>query len=224
MPFPPAGNPLYVVLMVAGIALGAMFWLRHSSSDPALPFIYFGGLAFAFLGAKLAFLFAEGWLHVDDPNRWTIWLSGKSVMGALPGGWLGVEVIKRVIGYHKITGDRFASILPVPLILGRVGCLSAGCCGGISCSSGRWPAVPVEIGFQVLALALLAGMRRSKCWPGQHFHLYLIGYGTFRFAHEFLRSTPKPFWGLSGYQIIALGTAMAAAIAFRVRARRQLPV
>ncbi len=52
-----------------------------------------------------------------------------------------------------------------------------------------------------------------------HFQLYLIGYGLFRFGHEFLRDTPKPFAGLSGYQILALATAGAALIAFRARAR-----
>jgi phosphatidylglycerol:prolipoprotein diacylglycerol transferase len=54
--------------------------------------------------------------------------------------------------------------------------------------------------------------------PGQHFHLYLIAYGLFRFAHEFLRATPKAFGGLSGYQLIALATAITAAIAYRRRA------
>ena len=53
--------------------------------------------------------------------------------------------------------------------------------------------------------------------PGQHFHLYLIAYGLFRFAHEFLCATPKPFAGLSRYQIIALGTAVAAAVAYHRR-------
>jgi phosphatidylglycerol:prolipoprotein diacylglycerol transferase len=52
---------------------------------------------------------------------------------------------------------------------------------------------------------------------GQHFHLYLIAYGIFRFLHEFLRDTPKPFFNLSGYQIIALATALASCIAFYKR-------
>ena len=31
-----------------------------------------------------------------------------------------------------------------------------------------------------------------------------MGYGAFRFAHEFLRSTPRIAGSLSGYQIAAL--------------------
>jgi hypothetical protein len=33
-------------------------------------------------------------------------------------------------------------------------------------------------------------MRQNRILSGQLFHLYLIGYGAFRFSHEFLRATP----------------------------------
>jgi phosphatidylglycerol:prolipoprotein diacylglycerol transferase len=214
------GSPLYLLMLVIGIACGFAYWFREAKRDSRVLIIYAVGLASAFLGAKLAFLFAEGWLHFNDPNRWLVWLSGKSIMGALPGGWIGVEIAKKVLGYTETTGDRFAMLLPVPLMLGRIGCLSAGCCGGIVCSFGRWPAVPVEIAFQVLALTALVVMRRKHWQVGQHFYLYLIAYGLFRFGHEFLRGTPKPFAGLSGYQIIGLATAMAAMMAYRRRAQR----
>lgn len=212
------GSPYYALFMLVGMAIGAVYWIRAAKTDARLPIIYFCGLACAMLGAKLTFLLAEGWLHIHDPNRWQIWLSGKSVMGALPGGWIGVELAKRMLGYTSSTGDRFAMLLPVPLILGRIGCLSAGCCGGVICSFGRWPAVPAEMAFQGAAMAFLFIMRRRNWQTGQHFHLYLIGYGLFRFAHEFLRATPKPFLGLSGYQLIAMATAFAALMAYRSRA------
>lgn len=212
------GSSLYTALMFVGICIGAAYWFRESKKDRRVVLIYAAGLAGAFGGAKLAFLLAEGWLHFDDPNRWAVWLSGKSVIGALPGGWLAVEAAKRVLGYRKITGDRFAMLLPLPFILGRIGCLTAGCCGGITCGIVRWPSVPVEMGFQALAMFGLWIMRRNDWQTGQHFHLYLIAYGLFRFFHEFLRMTPKLLWGISGYQIIALLTAMAAVAAYRKRA------
>lgn len=221
LPVTPTGSPIYALMLLLGIAWGAVYWFRESKRDGRVALIYGAGLAGAFAGAKLAFLFAEGWLHFDDPNRWVIWLSGKSIMGALPAGWAAVEIAKKALGYRETTGDRFAMLMPVPLILGRIGCLNAGCCGGIVCSFGRWPSVPVEIGFQVIAMVVFWVLRRKHLQTGQHFHLYLIGYGLFRFAHEFLRGTPKPFWGLSGYQIIALGTAFAAAVAYRRRGRWQ---
>jgi phosphatidylglycerol:prolipoprotein diacylglycerol transferase len=218
LPLSPAGSPIYALMLLSGIAWGAVYWFRESKKDGRVAMIYAAGLAGAFIGAKLAFLFAEGWLSWHDPDRWLIWLSGKSVMGALPGGWIGVEIAKNALGYRQTTGDRFAILLPIPLILGRIGCLHAGCCGGIVCSFGRWPSVPVEIGFQVVALAALWLLQWKQWQAGQHFHLYLIAYGLFRFSHEFLRATPKPFSGISGYQIIALATALAAAVAYRRRA------
>ena len=84
-------------------------------------------------------------------------------------------------------------------------------------SFGKWPAVGVEIGFQVAALVALLVLKARHWQTGQHFHLYLMAYGLFRFAHEFLRATPKPFAGLSGYQLIALAMALAAALAYRQR-------
>lgn len=220
----PTGSPIYAMMLLLGIAWGAVYWFRESKKDGRVALIYAAGLAGAFAGAKLAFLLSEGWLHFHDPNRWVIWLSGKSIMGALPGGWIGVEISKKVLGYGETTGDRFAMLLPVPLILGRLGCLSAGCCGGIECSFGRWPTVEVEIGFQVVAMIGLWVMRRKRWLTGQHFHVYLICYGLFRFIHEFMRATPKPFFGLSGYQLLGLMTAIAAAVAYRQRNRQRLPI
>jgi len=217
------GSPLYSALLIVGILIGAVYWVRVSKNDTRLPVIYIGGIVGAFIGAKLAFLFAEGWMYFDHPERIPILLSGKSIIGALPGGWAGVEITKKIMGYRAITGDRFATILPVPLILGRFGCLHAGCCGGITCSFGKWPAVPVEISFQIIAILVLSQMRKRSILPGQHFHLYLIAYGLFRFLHEFMRATPKPFIGLSGYQIIALLLVIAASLAFMAR-RKQLSV
>ena len=220
----PTGSPIYALMLLFGIAWGAVYWFRESKKDGRVALIYAAGLAGAFAGAKVAFLLSEGWLHFHDPNRWMIWLSGKSIMGALPGGWIGVEIAKKVLGYREATGDRFAMLLPVPLILGRIGCLSAGCCGGIECSFGRWPSVPVEIGFQGVAMLCLWVMRRKHWLAGQHFHVYLIAYGLFRFGHEFMRATPKPFFGLSGYQLVGIATAIAAVVAYRVRdLRKPLP-
>lgn len=213
----PAGSPVYLAMMVIGIGIGVVYWSRQAKNDPSLPLIYFGGLVGAFLGAKIAFLVSEAWLFTDHPERWLIWLSGKSITGALPGGWAGVEVMKRIVGYPGITGDRFAVLIPIPLALGRVGCLHAGCCQGNDVCGFTWPSIPVEIGFQLLALCILFTLKRRHLFQGQLFHLYLIAYGLFRFAHEFLRDTPKPFLGFSGYQIISLLLALAASIAFAHR-------
>jgi len=209
---PQLGSPVYLALLLLGIGIGAVYWHRQARHDPRLLLVYAGGLAGAFLGAKLAYLGAEGWLLRDHPQRWLLWAAGKSVIGALPGGWLGVEAAKRVVGLHTSTGDRFVMLLPPTLFLGRIGCWSAGCCRGVVLDhGGRWPAVPVEMGFQVLAGIVLWWWTRRGWFRDCRFFAYLVAYGLFRFAHEFLRDTPKPFFGFSGYQLIALATAAAAA-------------
>ena len=193
--------------MLVAILLSAAYWIRVSRSDYRLPIIFMIALASAFLGAKLAYLAAEGWLHTGS-DRWMHWLTGKSITGALLGGYFGVEYGKRLLGYTRVTGDRFALIVPIGIIVGRFGCLSHGCCQGLYLDTMgmhfHWPAVPVEIGFNAAAVAVFLWMEKRNIQTYQHFHLYLMGYGLFRFLHEFLRATPKPFFLLSGYQIIAL--------------------
>ena len=80
----------------------------------------------------------------------------------------------------------------------------------------RWPAVPVEIGFNALMLATFLLLRRvaSPALRGQHFHVYLMAYGTFRFFHEFLRATPRLSHGLTGYQLAALAVATLGAAGY----------
>jgi phosphatidylglycerol:prolipoprotein diacylglycerol transferase len=153
------------------------------------------------------------------------------VLGALAGGYGGVEWVKRIMKYPQATGDLFASVAPVGIILGRIGCLLQGCCLGAVCEHAawwtlddrhghpRWPAVPAEIGFNVTALAAFAVLRARRILPGQHFHLYLIGYGAFRFGHEFWRDTPRIALGLSGYHFASLALVGFAAWRFRQRSR-----
>lgn len=212
MHLPQPSGPLYGVLMLVAVLMSAAYWFRVSRSDYRLPIIFMIALAGAFLGAKLAYLAAEGWLHTGE-DRWLHWLTGKSITGALLGGYAGVEAAKKLLGYTRVTGDRFALIVPVGIIVGRLGCLGHGCCRGV----GNWPAVPVEIAFNLTAVVVLLWMRRKNIQTHQHFHLYLIGYGTFRFLHEFMRATPKLFFNLSGYQLVSLLMVAVGAMAWKRR-------
>ena len=208
--------------MLLAILLSAVYWIKHSRTDPQLPLIYLFGLGCAFLGAKAAYMISEGWMHTGD-DRWLHWLAGKSVTGALIGGFLGVEICKKHLDYRQITGDRFALIVPIALILGRLGCLSQGCCQGVSLHifghQAQWPAVQVEIGFNLIAILIFYIFRKKNQFTHQHFHLYLIAYGTFRFAHEFLRATPKPIGYFSGYQLISCFMIVLGIVAYKRRSR-----
>ena len=217
-------------MMLMGIAITLVFWARLAKRDDRLLLIYMAGLAGAFLGAKIVYILAEGWLYFGKPYMWLMLATGKSIVGALLGGYAAVELAKHLLNYRSTTGDWFAMTVPLGVMLGRVGCLLHGCCLGTVCEPAwytirdiegtpRWPAVPVEFAFNALALFVFFILRRKKILTGQHFHLYLIGYGVFRFLHEFMRDTPRILGGLSGYQIASLAVVALGIIGFERRRR-----
>ncbi len=222
----------YSWLLLAGIAVSIIVWTRIAKRDERLLLIYVAALVGAFLGAKIVYLLAEGWLDWNQPNRWLRLATGKTIIGGLLGGYVAVELAKKFVGYKSATGDWFALIAPVGIIIGRVGCLLHGCCLGHVCQPNwftlsdaegiaRWPAVPLEIAFNLVALLAALALRWRRLLPGQHFHLYLIAYGIFRFAHEFIRETPRVVGPLSGYAIAALVTAGWGLCAYLRRARHR---
>lgn len=223
----------YPVFLLAGIALSLFTWRRLAKKDPRLTVIYASALVCAFAGAKLAYLSAEGWLWWDRPERWMAWLTGKSILGALLGGYAGVEAAKRLTGYDRPTGDLFAIIAPLGILIGRIGCLMHGCCAGVVCrpawftitgpdGNPRWPAVPAEMAFNALALGMALILRSRHLLPGQHFHLYLMACGLFRFFHEFLRETPRVAGIFSGYQLVSLAVFGLGAWGFVRRRHRNV--
>lgn len=263
---PTSAPPYYGWLMLAGIALSLVFWRRLARRDDRLLLVYLGALLGAFLGAKVVYLLAEGWQDLGQPDMWRRLATGKTVLGALLGGYAGVEIAKKLVGYRSATGDWFATIAPAGIVTGRIGCLLHGCCLGEVCErSGwwtlddragipRWPAVPVEIAFNVAAIVVFGllrnvgqASRRSRmtasletsgiqedrktgetpvlhCRPllaGQHFHLYLVAYGMFRFVHEFWRATPRVLGPFTGYQIAALAVSGLGVWGFVKRSRER---
>jgi phosphatidylglycerol:prolipoprotein diacylglycerol transferase len=223
--------PAYGFLMLAGIFVSVILWSRVARRDERLVLIYVAALAGAFLGAKIVYLAAEGWLHWHDSDRWTVLATGKSITGALLGGYAAVEAAKRLVGYKESTGDWFALIAPLGIMLGRVGCILHGCCLGEICApawftmndaagAARWPAALMELLFNAFMLGVVLLLRWRKILPGQHFHIYLMAYGLFRCLHEFLRDTPRVLGPFSGYQIAALAVAVLGAVGFF---RRQRP-
>jgi phosphatidylglycerol---prolipoprotein diacylglyceryl transferase len=232
MTLPYLHSTAYGWLMLTGIIVSITFWSRVARRDERLVLIYIAALISAFIGAKLVYLGAEGWLHWHDANRWVVLATGKSITGALLGGYLGVEIAKRLLKYNAVTGDWFAVIVPIGVMIGRIGCMINGCCLGKICDPNwftindthgipRWPASQVEFLFNAVMLGVILLLRWGKVARGQLFHIYLIAYGTFRFFHEFLRDTPRLFGPISGYQIASLALVLLGIIGFALRQNRQ---
>ena len=141
------------------------------------------------------------------------------------------------LGYPLPPNDRFAAVLPFTFAIGRLGCLLHGCCRGIPydgwCAirygDGIWrhPAPAYEMAFDLAIGILFVWMVYKRIARGKLFLIFLISYGLFRFATEFIRETPKLYGGiLSGYQVLACVTAALGLIGWirQTVSSRQLAV
>lgn len=199
----------YVIAILVTLPL----WLRLIRRDKQLVLLYVAGLLGAMIGGKICYVSVEGFSDWQQPDRLLRLLAGKSILGALVGGFITVELVKKLHGIERVTGDFFAVVVPLGIAIGRTGCIINGCCQGIN----GWPAPQVEMGFNLLFAAIAFAFRPRL--RGQWFHVYLISYGLFRFFHEFVRATPKCCIGIGGYQIWSLLLAALGLIAFELRRR-----
>ena len=204
----------YGLLTFSGIAVSAFLWSRMIRQRTEMVVLYVFGLLGALLGAKVGFVLAELPFILHDNDFLAQLLAGKTVLGALMGGYAGVESGKKLISFTAPTGDTFALVVPASLVLGRLGCVLHGCCGGVVCEPAwwtmldgtglsRWPAPWTEAAFNAFTAAVLFALWRRQYLRGQLFHVYLMSYGLFRFAHEFLRESHRITAWLSPYQMLA---------------------
>ena len=169
-------------------------------------------------------------------NPFSDWLallySGRSIVGALLFGFLAAEIAKPMMGYRRPPNDRFAILLPFSIAMGRVGCWFAGCCLGLPIQS--WPGVdanklqhlhPIplyEIAFHLTIGSTLVYLYRKGQFKGQLFAVFMVAYGTFRYASETLRVTEKAFFGLSAYQWFAAALILAGMVSYTARRPERL--
>ncbi|MDX1450539.1 MAG: prolipoprotein diacylglyceryl transferase, partial [Acidimicrobiia bacterium] len=198
----------------------------------------------ALIGGGIFAKISTAWQFVGDADSLAnLYLyGGRSVLGGLAGAYLGAEVTKRIVGYRRSTGDLFAPAVAAAMAVGRVGCflteqvgtatslpwgmtVSAEAAATIpncpQCANGvaMHPSFLYEIAFHVVAFAVLWRNRGRLAEEGASFKLYLLGYGVFRFAVEFVRGNPIMAGGLTGSQIFLLITLpfLAAYVARRWR-------
>jgi phosphatidylglycerol:prolipoprotein diacylglycerol transferase len=199
------------------------------TADPGYRFVGAGCLVGAVVGAKLGMLM---YLPLNDMSLlWSeatsLRFDGKTVVGALAGGYAAGELTKKLAGVRFSTGDALAVALPAGQAIGRLGCFFAGCCYGTPCDL-PWAVHghgalrhPVPLYEAVLDLALavtLFAIRKTPRPPGRLFRYYLIGYGVIRFGLETLRGEPQRSLGpLSATQWVCLVAIGVLAISLQRR-------
>jgi phosphatidylglycerol---prolipoprotein diacylglyceryl transferase len=101
--------------------------LRRRAGDTVIVPYRWATLSCAAAGAALG---ARGLAWLADPQATydlqSILLGGKTIVGGLIGGLIGVELVKRAMGIRRSTGDLYAPALAVAIAVGRIGCLLTG--------------------------------------------------------------------------------------------------
>ena len=166
----------------------------------------------AVIGSRVLFWLEDpaatsGYLHQP-----AILFGGKTVVGALLGGWVAVEIVKRRIGVREATGDLFAVPLAAGMAIGRIGCFLSGLPDGTYGSATRlpWgvdlgdgiarhPVALYESAFMLLLAASLVRLR-TRLRRGEAFKLFMVSYLAFRLAADGLKPGVPLAFGLTAIQ------------------------
>lgn len=202
-------------LMLEALSYGAgsaLYWLAPTSLRTApgqnMPLeqrlaVLAGAACGALLGSRALYL-AQYW-HSLPPLSLAVIAGGKTIVGGLLGGLIGVELAKRATHWQSSTGDRFLLPLVIGIVLGRIGCHLAGLgdltYGNVTAlpwavdAGDGLPRHPVAL-YEALAVPLLAfailrtpALRRRA---GDRFAAFLAAYLLLRLLLDFLKPPYGP--------------------------------
>ncbi len=159
---------------------------------------YFIALAMGAMAGALIF----GSLNLGLAGQWEL---GHSIVGAIAGGAIAVELFKLAHGIRGSTGGQFVAPLAAGIAVGRFGCFFAGLPDytygtptglpwGVDFGDGI-PRHPVQL-YESAAMAAFLALylweisRGSKLFVQQGFYLFVGWYAVQRFAWEFLKPYP----------------------------------
>jgi phosphatidylglycerol:prolipoprotein diacylglycerol transferase len=242
----------YGVLLAAAYLLGLQFALRRARTRGLEPHrvmdLGIWIIVSALIGAKLLLVVVEYDQFGRDPAELlTLLRSG----GVFYGGLIAaVAVALWYLRRHKMpmwtVTDVFAPGIALGHVIGRMGCLFAGCCFGRPADvpwaitfhneyAARNVGTPLgvalhptqlyEAGAELLILLfLLATERRGRPFPGRTFWGYLLLYGVSRFIIEFFRGDVRGMVGpLSTSQFLSVLIVPLSIVMLIVLSRRSSP-
>ena len=195
------GAALIIIYLWTARRCVRIYCLPREDASEALWWVFLGALAGASLGGYLG-NFQD---YLENPAKLLrFWESPVSSGAAfICGGLVGLCKLKRM----DMSVDKFAEASSIPiafaLALGRLGCFAAGCCGGLPThspigitfpanpSTPLWPSQLLEsIAALLIGVVLVATerfQRRASLERAIKFPMFLIMYGGYRFAFDFLR-------------------------------------
>lgn len=201
-----------VFTLLAYVTGGAVFlWAarQRKLATDGIGYVALVGFIAAIVGAK----FTQAVFSGAPQMTFNVAAGGRSLLGGLLFGWLGVELAKRRMGIRASTGDLFALALPAGEAVGRLGCFFNQCCYGTECSvpwstwqHGAWRH-PAQLYSAAVSLFVFVGLllfRRHAKVEGELFRWYLFAFGVTRFGLEFVRWRESLLWGLSLMQWLCI--------------------
>lgn len=164
-------------------------------------------VAGAFIGSKV--LATLNYWQALQYQPISQWLQGKTIVGGLLGGLIGIELGKKSQNINLSTGDNFTMPLIIAIGIGRIGCAQAGIEDytfgnptnlpwGINLGDGipRHPTALYEIIFLVM-LGIFLNYKRFTT-SGMKFKIFMFSYLTFRFFIDFVKPHHGDFPNING--------------------------
>ncbi|SEG29669.1 prolipoprotein diacylglyceryl transferase [Paenibacillus sp. UNC499MF] len=231
----------HLVFEALAYFIGFRLYLYTRSKEKLQPsqalWILVGATLGAAAGSKMLYWLEDPALTLERWNDMSYLMEGKTIVGGLLGGLIGVEWTKRRIGHTRSTGDDMALPLLAGMTIGRIGCFLTGLddhtygtptgwVTGVDFGDGvlRHPTQLYEIAFLLLlgiAIVLLKirSRQRSIHLPdGILFIIFMGGYLLFRLLIDFIKPTPHPYAGLNNIQLACL----AGLVYYSLLLRRKL--
>lgn len=237
-------HPFFSLLgLAAALAISWQIAKSQRRADNDFFLILAGGLFLAAIFSRFGLVFR----YIHDVNAPTfagfLAYSGKTVLGGLAGGYAGVLITKRLIGYKRHTGDLLAPGVACGMAIGRIGCFLSerpgtrtslpwavsippaaarhipacpDCIAGVPLHpSFLYEALFLAVAALILFRVIAAKSRRElKRSEGHVFKIFLFSYAVFRFFVEFVRGNPPMAFGMSGSQLMILATLPLFALYF----------
>jgi len=227
--------PVYIEIGAVKILLHAVFeilaffigfryflWLRKKSDDVIntsnRTWIIIGAIFGALVGSRLIGGLEDPLQINKAGNILFYFYQNKTVLGGFLGGLTGVEIVKKIIGEKKASGDLFVYPIILALVIGRMGCFTMGVYeetyGTVTAlpwgmnlgdEQSRHPVTLYEIVFLlVLWPCLKKTQRKFSLEQGALFKIFMISYMAFRFMLDFIKPHYTFSIGLSTIQLTCM--------------------
>ena len=221
---------MIAVGVLAAFAVLYLYGKKEKFSQKFTDFLFYDGLFSVAVGIGSAALFQALYNYIEDPSKGFRFDGSITFIGGLIGGasfFLIVYFIvrKRIDGKLSYALPVIPSAITLAHGFGRIGCFFAGCCYGKETESFlgvKFPGFPNPVHptqlYEAAFLFALCGVMTYlllKKKFAYNMSVYLVSYGIFRFAIEYLRDdhrgklvagiTPSQFWSVC---MVVLGVAL----------------